>query len=93
MWQHFRDTFEDVGIGVFMTVQMFRDYDKGLITVVLGAIYLAWKIYREYLRAMNEKTKKEILKQQLEGWIETKSKVEADLIKNSEAKVKRKKTK
>lgn len=86
MYDHFRDTVEDVGVGVLMTVQVFRNFDKSWIAVLLGAVYIAWKIYTQYLRAMTEKEKMEkekiqktLLKKQLDEWVETKNKLEDNL--------------
>ena len=103
MFDHLRDTIEDVAVGVVMTAEIFRNFDKSWITVGLGGIYLLYKIYTQHLKAKTEKAKeeterakeekeqlqKEMFNKQLEAWGETKAKVEADLKINSEALSKR----
>ena len=99
MFDHLRDTIEDVAVGVVMTAEIFRNFDKSWITVGLGGIYLLYKIYTQHLKAKTEKAKeeterakeekeqlqKEMFNKQLEAWGETKAKVEADLKINAEA--------
>ena len=51
MFEHLRDTLEDVAVGVVMTVELFRNFDKSWITVLLGAIYIGYKIYTQHLKA------------------------------------------
>lgn len=103
MFDHLRDTIEDVAVGVVMTAEIFRNFDKSWITVGLGGIYLLYKIYTQHLKAKTEKAKeeterakeekeqlqKEMFNKQLEAWGETKAKVEADLKINAEALSKR----
>ena len=103
MFDHLRDTIEDVAVGVVMTAEIFRNFDKSCITVGLGGIYLLYKIYTQHLKAKTEKAKeeterakeekeqlqKEMFNKQLEAWGETKAKVEADLKINAEALSKR----
>ena len=86
MFDHLRDSFEDVAVGVVMTAQVFSDFDKSWITIILGAIYIGYKIYTQHLKARTEKAKeereqleKEMLNQQIQGWTDTKTKVEQDL--------------
>ena len=103
MFDHLRDTIEDVAVGVVMTAEIFRNFDKSWITVGLGGIYLLYKIYTQHLKAKTEKAKeeterakeekeqlqKEMFNKQLDAWGETKAKVEADLKINAEALSKR----
>lgn len=103
MFDHLRDTIEDVAVGVVMTAEIFRNFDKSWITVGLGGIYLLYKIYTQHLKAKTEIAKedterakeekeqlqKEMFNKQLEAWGETKAKVEADLKINAEALSKR----
>ena len=103
MFDHLRDTIEDVAVGVVMTAEIFRNFDKSWITVGLGGIYLLYKIYTQHLKAKTEKAKeeterakeekeqlqKDMFNKQLEAWGETKAKVEADLKINAEALSKR----
>ena len=86
MIDHLRDSVEDVAVGVVMTAQIFADFDKSWITVLLGSIYISYKIYTQHLKAKVEKAKeekeqlqKEMINQQLKSWEETKTKVDQDI--------------
>lgn len=86
MFDHLRDTGEDVIVGVVMTSQIFTNFDKSWITILLGAIYIGYKIYTQHLKAKTEKAKeekeqlqKEMINQQIQGWLDTKEKVEKDI--------------
>ena len=59
MFDHLRDTIEDGAVGVVMTAEIFRNFDKSWITVGLGGIYLLYKIYTQHLKAKTEKAKEE----------------------------------
>lgn len=74
MFDHLRDTVEDVAVGAVMTFEVFRDFDRSWITIILGSIYIGYKIYTQHLKA-------KMLNTQLKAWNETKSKVENDIKK------------
>ena len=86
MIDNLRDTIEDVAVGAVMTFEVFRDFDKSWITIALGAVYIGYKIYTQHLKAKTEKAKeekeqlqKEMINQQIQGWLDTKTKVENNL--------------
>jgi len=87
MFDHIRDTLEDVAVGAVVTIEMFKNFEKGWITFVLGAIYICYKIYTQHLKAKTEKLEQEKIKQQLDAWVETKDKVEESLKKQIERRV------
>jgi len=98
MIEHLRDSIEDVAVGVVMTAQVFADFDKSWITVLLGSIYIGYKIYTQHLKAKTERAKeekeqleKEMIKQQLEGWNDTKTKVIQDIKQQRDVQIKRQK--
>lgn len=93
MMDHLRDTIEDVAVGAVMTFQVFKDFDKSWITVLLGSVYIGYKIYTQYLKGKTEKAKeekeqlqKEMINQQLQGWLDTKTKVEENLKNHNDGK-------
>lgn len=106
MFDHLRDTGEDVIVGVVMTSQIFTNFDKSWITILLGAIYIGYKIYTQHLKAKTEIAKeetekakeekeqlqKEMINQQIQGWLDTKTKVEDNLKKQRDAQAKHKKS-
>ena len=99
MFDHLRDTGEDVIVGVVMTSQIFTNFDKSWITILLGAIYIGYKIYTQHLKAKTEKAKeekeqlqKEMINQQIQGWLDTKTKVEDNLKKQRDVQAKHKKS-
>ena len=90
MYDHLRDTVEDVAVGIVVTAQWFQNIDKGWITTILGGVYICYKIYTQHLKAKTEKARqekesleKEMINKQLEGWEQTRKKVEDDLIKRA----------
>lgn len=85
MFDQLRETVEDVAVGVVMTAEIFRNFDKSWITVALGAVYIGYKIYTQHLKAKMFNT-------QLKAWEDTKTKIENDLTKNSHATIKHKKS-
>jgi hypothetical protein len=98
MIEHLRDSVEDVAVGVVMTAQVFADFDKSWITVLLGSIYIGYKIYTQHLKAKTERAKeekeqleKEMIKQQLQGWNDTKTKVIQDIKQQRDVQIKRQK--
>ena len=82
MFDQIRETVEDVAVGVIMTTEVFRNFDKSWITVILGAVYIGYKIYTQHLKAKMFNT-------QLKAWEDTKTKIEDDLTKNSQSQSKR----
>lgn len=72
MIDHLRDSVEDVAVGVVMTAEVFRNFDKSWITIILGTIYIGYKIYTQHLKA-------KMLSTQLKAWEDTKTKVEKDI--------------
>lgn len=79
--QDLREMIEDLAVGFVISWQWFEDHGKGVVTFLLAAVYMIYKILHQRHKASIAKHERDLLRLQVDKWSEL---TNSDLIQMQE---------